>query len=615
MPVRNGKNIVSLQFIAEDGDKRFLSGGKITGGFLALANHTDNKDVILICEGYATGMTLHDITKYPVAVAFNAKNLIPVAKIIKSQHPKSKIVICADNDSATKKPNGDPWNVGIEAGQQAAAAIGGAVVLYPQFADGEVGTDFNDLFILKGEPAISEIFAVFAPKIDDDIPELPPIEAYNKEELQVLALFPMKDKVSTGWRTELDHSDKGKTLKTLNNTTLFLENDEVLSNLFCYDEFCDEKVVYRCPPWETDTANFKVRTLTEEDKTSLTIELEKRGVAQSFQVVDRLLSSIIRKNSRDPAKEFFNSLQWDGVKRLDTWLRDYCKCTYDDERYVSAIGRKWLVAAVTRIFKPGEKFEQMLVLEGKTDAGKSLVLQELATFRNRKYFLDSLRVSDLGSRDAKMRMRGKVIIEFAELSGMGKTDSGILKQVIGSQVDDYVPKYSNESILLPRRFVLAGSYNPDGNGIFTDVTGNRRFWVVRTGDVLDIKGIREIKEQLWAEAVVYYKQGEKLYLEGELKELATIAQSERMMESPWELDIRPFVFEKNKVFTEDIWEKLGITDRSRRTRMASVEISKIMTKLGFIPIRARLGGTPKPAWERKEPIHLTRYSPEQELEF
>ena len=444
----------------------------------------------------------------------------------------------------------------------------------------------------------------------DWIDEAPPLDAYSVEALPQVELYKDKMPPKGEWRAKLFCDENGKILKTMGNTLLFLENHEVISNLFCYDEFCEEKVVYRCPPWE-NAANFKVRSLTEEDKTHLTVMLEKFGVVQPFATVERLLDAIIRKNTRNPAMEYFNNLVWDGVKRLDTWLKDYCGCVTDDARYVSAVGRKWLTAGVFRVFEAGCKFDHMLILEGKQRIGKSLVLRELATFRGRPFFEDTLRISDLGSREAIEKMQGKVIIEFAELSGMGKADADILKQTITNQEDKIRKLYQNTITVQPRKFIMAGTYNPNGNGIFTDTTGNERFWVVKVGDKLDIEGIQRDKEQLWAEAVAAYKAGEKLYLEGDVAEAARQAQGERMQEHAWEMDIHPLCHDKDKVFAVDIWNKLELHDRIKR-RQASNEVAKIMTQLGFARGRARNGGEPETAWIRTKNIHMVQ---EEMLDF
>lgn len=122
--------LVNVQTIAPDSEKRFLSGGLKKGAYFVIGNSAmfTATNVILICEGYATGATIFDALSYayPVVVAFDAGNLLAVAPAIRAQYPNHRIIICADNDHATELKTGD--NVGISKARQAAMAIGGEVV-------------------------------------------------------------------------------------------------------------------------------------------------------------------------------------------------------------------------------------------------------------------------------------------------------------------------------------------------------------------------------------------------------------------------------------------------------------------------------------------------------
>ncbi|MCP5233643.1 MAG: toprim domain-containing protein [Zoogloeaceae bacterium] len=119
----------TLQFISADGAKRFLSGGRISGCYYAIAGSGDG---LLICEGYATGATIRLATGAAVAVAFNAGNLVPVAQALRAKFPRLRLVIAADNDRAT------PGNPGLREAIRAARAVGGRVAVpsFPEAANG-----------------------------------------------------------------------------------------------------------------------------------------------------------------------------------------------------------------------------------------------------------------------------------------------------------------------------------------------------------------------------------------------------------------------------------------------------------------------------------------------
>ena len=142
IPAKNLKTnkIESLQFIGEDGQKQFLTGGKKSGNAYTIGE-IDEQKPILLAEGFATGKTLNDVSHLPAVVCFDANNLENVAKQIRELMPSAELFICADNDHAKKN------NVGVEKAQKAAKAVGAKVII-PKFTDEskKLGyTDFNDL--------------------------------------------------------------------------------------------------------------------------------------------------------------------------------------------------------------------------------------------------------------------------------------------------------------------------------------------------------------------------------------------------------------------------------------------------------------------------------------
>ncbi|MEJ1381088.1 MAG: DUF3987 domain-containing protein [Candidatus Sedimenticola sp. (ex Thyasira tokunagai)] len=151
IPVRPGGELCSLQFIAEDGSKRFLSGGQISGGYFSIGT-VKGAEALCITEGFATGATIHQATGYPVAVAFNAGNLEPVAKAMRQKLPDLPMVICADDDATTE------GNPGITKAKHAALVIDAKVAI-PLFGrqHPEGATDFNDMAALLGLEAVAKV--------------------------------------------------------------------------------------------------------------------------------------------------------------------------------------------------------------------------------------------------------------------------------------------------------------------------------------------------------------------------------------------------------------------------------------------------------------------------
>jgi putative DNA primase/helicase len=156
VPMRKDGALVGLQFIQSDGAKRFLTGCAKEGSYFSIAKKADDLSLIVICEGYATGASIRQAIGCPVIVAFDAGNLKPVAQAIRKKYPDAAIVIAADNDQWTRKPDGADWNPGVEKAQQAAVAIGGARVIAPLVPpdDADRRTDWNDIAVTDGLDAV-----------------------------------------------------------------------------------------------------------------------------------------------------------------------------------------------------------------------------------------------------------------------------------------------------------------------------------------------------------------------------------------------------------------------------------------------------------------------------
>jgi putative DNA primase/helicase len=144
VPMRIDGKIQSLQFIEADSNKRFLTGGRVKGCYFSIGNPIE-AEALCIAEGLATGATIHEATGYPVAIAFNAGNLIAVAQTLRQKFPTQQIIVCADDDHQT---DGNP---GLTKATEAAQAVDGILAI-PDFGNDRPvwATDFNDLAKLRG---------------------------------------------------------------------------------------------------------------------------------------------------------------------------------------------------------------------------------------------------------------------------------------------------------------------------------------------------------------------------------------------------------------------------------------------------------------------------------
>lgn len=144
IPMREGGELHSLQFIGPDGDKRFLTGGRVAGCYFNIGS-TQGASALCIAEGFATGATIHEATGHPVAVAFNAGNLKAVAQAMRERFPALPLIVCADDDASTY------GNPGLTKANEATQAFGGLLAV-PDFGHERPAgaTDFNDMAAARG---------------------------------------------------------------------------------------------------------------------------------------------------------------------------------------------------------------------------------------------------------------------------------------------------------------------------------------------------------------------------------------------------------------------------------------------------------------------------------
>lgn len=581
VPVYKDKKLSSLQLIAHDGQKRFLKGGEIDGGYCPLASKDDDLSTIIICEGFATGDAIKKATRLPVIVAFNCSNLLPVAKIMREENKDSKIIIAADNDAFTAKPSGEPWNPGVEKAKEIFGKIVNSAITWPEFNDNEKTkyTDFNDAYRFIGSDYIKGRIATAG---DYGMPVLSGDSASTSPGLASQGGVITKD----NWKHCL-HKDKddNKIKKgSLHNLNLFVRYHEEFAGLFAYNRFHHNITVMRCPSWESG-AKFEVKPISDVCISHVTADLEKYGfTTPDTGKVFKAIEMTALANQFHPAQDYFNSLVWDGKPRLATWLTYYLGCECEKAEYLSFIGKKWLTAAVTRIFRPGCKFDHVLVLEGGQGAAKSTAFKTMATFGKDEpieYFSDAIKISDIQNKDTVMKIQGSIIVELAELSGFSKKDDEEIKSWITVQQDIARLPYARTVSVFKRQFVLGATTNR--YDYLKDPTGNRRYWPAEVGAKLDIKALERDKEQLWAEAVMEYKHGLYLGPTVEEEKLANHERDKRLSQDPWTEIVMQKIREsrRNKFKVSEILNDMELHLRDKDQRAAN-RVAAILQINGFV---------------------------------
>lgn len=575
----------SVQKITRTGSKWFLAGGKIEGGYYPMAGAVDDKSTIIIAEGFATAATIRETLNIPVIVAFNAGNLLKVAIEIRAKHPEANIVIAADNDRFRKD-----GNIGITKATEAAGNIRGYVV-YPDFPEGrESGTDWNDYINAHGDEQLREkMQRVTAARASG--------ESEDVVSLAVTTRSPIT--LQGDWRDSLICDEKGKMIKSsLTNAMLFIQHHDDFVDVFKLNEFQREIYVATCPKWENES-EFRPHRISDNDITNCSAWIEKYGISCDPARVIKAIAAVSENNGFHPAREYFDGLEWDGKERLKDWLTYYMGAEDDDEEYLAFIGKKWLTAAVKRVYEAGCKFDHVLVMEGAQGRGKSTALEYMATFGDieEAYFTDNIKIADIQNKDTILLLQGSIIVELAELAGFNKKDDEEVKGWVTLKVDRCRKPYERTVTIFPRQFVLAATTN--SYDYLKDPTGNRRYWCFKSSAV-DLQAIKRDRKQLWAEAVMHYKAG--LYIgptEDEMR-LAEIAQEKRRSIDSWEDEVLKAARDAGIMglggfSTNDIFEKLNILFRDRDHK-STRRIAGILQQAGYDSTTKKVAGKTVRIW-------------------
>lgn len=371
------------------------------------------------------------------------------------------------------------------------------------------------------------------------------------------------------WMQHLEVDKLGQYKSTIENISLILENDENLKGKIALNEFSHRTMIKGNLPWHRLLNKKEGDQWKDSDDSSLRHYIEKvYRITSPMKINDGLLI-VEEKNKFHPIRDYFNSLVWDGVKRVDNLFIDYLGAS--DTKYNRMVTRKALVAGVARIFNPGVKFDYMLVLVGKQGVGKSHILSLLG----QNWYSDSF--NTVQGKEAYEQLQDAWIIEMAELTAAKKAETEAVKHFISKREDIYRVAYGKRVTKFPRQCVFFGTTNE--MDFLKDKTGNRRFWPVmvekhRIKKNLWREDIKAEIHQIWAEAVELWKMGEELFLELELEEQAVKIQEKHTERSSMEGLIHEYL----EMSLPENWEDLDVAARRSYIHGTNFKEETIPTK-------------------------------------
>jgi predicted P-loop ATPase len=372
------------------------------------------------------------------------------------------------------------------------------------------------------------------------------------------------------WTDDLILDKAGKIQPILANLVLILSHAPKWKGVLAFDEFAAGVIIRTRPPWGEEKPN---TPWNDHHESLARVWFQKEQINPAAGDVGRAVQAAAKHNPYHPVREHFDALRWDGVPRLETWLISYFHAA--DTPYIRAIGPRYLISAVARIYQPGCKVDHLLVLEGPQGKQKSEALRTLAI--HDAWFSD--RLSHVASKDAALELAGLLLIEIAEMDALTRASSSAIKSFLSRRDDRFRPPYGKHTIRQPRQCVFAGTINPPVGGYLKDPTGARRFWPFACQGMVDRDGLEKVRDQLWAEAVHRFKGGAPWWLETpELEALATAEQTARFLVDAWEAPIREWLGDRTDT---TIWEllehALGLPPEAW-TQSAQNRVAKILTK-------------------------------------
>ena len=248
--------------------------------------------------------------------------------------------------------------------------------------------------------------------------------------------------------------------------------------------------------------------LTDVDLKFLVLYFEKHYGLANEKRIDDAIKVVANENRYHPVQDYLNALQWDGVERIPYGLHHFLGAEVSN--YTYEVMKLFMMGTISRVFRPGIKFEVMLCLVGGQGAGKSTLLRFLSM--NDDWFTDDLKKMD--DDNVYRKLQGHLIVEFPEMVAiLNAKNVEDTKSFMSRQKDTYKTPYDKHPKDHKRQCVFAGSSN-SLDFLPMDRSGNRRFLPIQcNANVAEVhilddeKASRDYIAQMWAEAMEIYRSG------------------------------------------------------------------------------------------------------------
>lgn len=349
----------------------------------------------------------------------------------------------------------------------------------------------------------------------------------------------------------LDLSEGGTPFATIANASTIMQMHPALRGKIWFDSFRDK--IY------TTIGGGMPRQWTDVDEVNLTVFIQQSMRLPKFELglVTIAAAHAARCIARNSLTDFLDSLTWDGIPRLETWLADTLGCENND--YSQAVGANWPISMIARAYVPGCKVDTMPVLEGTQGKSKSTFLEILG---DPWYGAVSMA---FGDKDFLQAIQGRWLIEIPDMTGFSKREHTHILATITIRSDIYRPSYGRHTVEHPRVTVFAASSENDE--YLKDARGRRRYWPLRCTHI-DLDALRAQRDQIFAEARDRYRDGVSWW---EVPDSANEEQLERVTGDLWT--------ERVMTYVDNIWN-----DPTPSARIVAITSTRILSDAIELPV-------------------------------
>ena len=326
-------------------------------------------------------------------------------------------------------------------------------------------------------------------------------DCYKRQKDAMKEMLRMADKSKVDEvKQMLEYTQKGTAKATVGNYMVVLRNDPLVRESMKYNKLTGRIDIVKKLWW-----NEEICKLDDDGRTYFYYFFERYYKLTSEKCMDKALRIEANSRAYHPICEYLEQLEWDGQERIRYVLQRYMGADASD--FVYEVVKHFLMEALSRIYRPGCKADEMLCLVGQQGAGKSTFFRFLAL--NDDWFSDDLK--QLNDSKIYEHLRGHWIMEMSEMiAAISAKSNEEIKSFLTRQKDTYRNPYDKYEEDRKRQCIFAGSTNTR-QFIPFDRTGARRFLPIAIDSskaekhiLDDEKEARAYFDQLWAEAMEIY---------------------------------------------------------------------------------------------------------------